>query len=191
MIIFDYVLLSQSSFLSSFQQIVVKDLLSFDSMREAVIVSTRVLIYLRTLSLDTLHRISSSRCAWISDSPAIMLPTIRQQQPPFLLLQSFRANGHQTVSALRCSHATSYARPYSVVGSIMIHRKRQTQHSPSTTLSTSAQLMIGSVEYISIFFFFIGELLHLFTQISNQLFFCTDRKEVVCLHTFQFIILLY
>ena len=41
MIIFDYVLLSQSSFLSSFQQIVVKNLLSFDSMREAVIVPAR------------------------------------------------------------------------------------------------------------------------------------------------------
>ena len=41
MIIFNYVLLSQSSFLSSFKQIVIKNLLSFNSTRKAVIVPAR------------------------------------------------------------------------------------------------------------------------------------------------------
>ena len=41
-IIFNYVLLSQSPLLSSFQQIVVKNLLGFDSMREVVVVPARI-----------------------------------------------------------------------------------------------------------------------------------------------------
>ena len=42
MIIFNYVLLSQSSFLSSFQQVVIKNLLGFDSIREVVVVPARI-----------------------------------------------------------------------------------------------------------------------------------------------------